>query len=403
MPEACPYRSAIAFSDIDINDTMLRKNNFLVYIIVVITSLPFLQGCGEGNASSAGKLTELPMTHARLLSLSEGDGYTLAEVRNPWDTARTLHRYVLVERGAEAPELPFQATVVRVPLSRVVVSSVIHSSLIGDLGAADSIAGVCDAEWFNKPPMDRRIAGGEVADCGNSMAPDVERMLRLRAGAIFVAPFQNNGGYGKIDQAGIPVIECADYMETSPLGRAEWMRFYGRLFGQGAVADSLFDATESQYDQLAAVGRKASTKPSVLVDRIYGQSWNVPGGESTLGRLIEDAGGRNIFERYRRSGSVALAPEKVLYEGAGADVWLIRYNDDRGPLTLEELGGESPLYPRVAAFGRGDVYGVNTSVSSYYSDMPFHPQWVLADVIGVLHPEAGVNPSRHYFLRLSPR
>ena len=93
----------------------------------------------------------------------------------------------------------------------------------------------------------------------------------------------------------------------------------------------------------------------------------------------------------------------MLYEGAGADVWLIRYNDDRGPLTLEELGGESPLYPRVAAFGRGDVYGVNTSVSSYYSDMPFHPQWVLADVIGVLHPEAGVNPSRHYFLRLSPR
>lgn len=381
---------------------MNGTNKFVTYIIVVIMILPFLQGCRGGNASVMSATKDVPLSEATLLTLKEGDGFTYAQVRNPWDTARTLHSYLLVERGMPVPEGYGNATVIRVPMSRVVASSVIHTSLMDDFGVGDSIIGVCDAEWFNKPPMAGLIRSGKVADCGNSLAPNVEKMLSLRAGAIFVAPFQNSGGYGKLGQAGIPVIECADYMEVSPLARAEWMRFYGRLFGKGAEADSLYAVTAKEYNDLAKIGRGLATRPKVLTDKVYGQAWNVPGGKSTFGMLLEDAGGENLFKKYDSSGSVPLAPEKVAVEAANADVWLIRYNKKGGDMTMRELADENPLYKRLAPFGNGAVYGVNTDVSPYYSDMPFHPQWVLANVLEILHPELSIaRPEHSYYIKLT--
>lgn len=127
-----------------------------------------------------------------------------------------------------------------------------------------------------------------------------------------LSPFENSGGYGKLDEIDIPIIECAEYMEPSPLARAEWLRFYGMLFGCEQKADSLFAVIDSSYCALkdlftSTVNRQPSTvnKKSVLLDKVTGNVWYVPGGQSTIGQMIQDAGGDYPWGTDEHSGSVS--------------------------------------------------------------------------------------------------
>ncbi|MDK7751091.1 ABC transporter substrate-binding protein, partial [Brevibacterium sp. UMB10442] len=120
-------------------------------------------------------------------------------------------------------------------------------------------------------------AEGKITDCGESMKPNVEKIITLEPQAIFVSPFENSGGYGRLDKAGVPLIECAEYMETSALGRAEWMKFYGILVGKEKEADSLFNVVKTNYWKLHNLAKKSKLSRSVLPDRKVGSVWYVPG------------------------------------------------------------------------------------------------------------------------------
>ena len=154
-------------------------------------------------------------------------------------------------------------------------------------------------------------------------------IIDLHPDAILLSPFENSGGYGRIEKLNIPIIECADYMETSALGRAEWMRFYGLLFGAAPQADSLFAEVDSCYQRLKMRAQLSSTSFSVVSELKSGSAWYVPGGRSTIGRLFQDACGRYAFADDTHSGSVPLAFETVFDKAGDADVWLVKYNRDR--------------------------------------------------------------------------
>ena len=230
------------------------------------------------------------LRYARNLCIVRFPDYTLAVLRNPWDTAKTLRTYALVDRHLPLPNLPEGAEAVRVPLERCMVYSSVHCSLFKELGALDRIAGICGLEYMNMPEIRLRCAEGRVADCGNSLSPDVEKIIDLHPDAILLSPFENSNGYGKIGKLGIPLVECADYMETSPLGRAEWMAFYGLLTGTCSRADSLFREVEAAYLRLKKLALQAESRPAVMSDLKYGATWYVSGGGSTTGKLFADAG-----------------------------------------------------------------------------------------------------------------
>ncbi len=310
-----------------------------------------------------------------------GDIY-IATVRNPWDTVKRMERYILVPKGMDIPQGLPEGTVVRVPVDRALVYSSLHGGLIKDLGAAQAIGGVCNARYITDKSLRERIAKGEVADCGEGMNPDIEKIIQLHPEAILLSPFENNDRYGKVTQMGIPIIECADYMETTPLGQAEWMKFYGLLFGKGEEARQRFEGIASRYNEIKAEASKNPRKPKVMMDAVYSGSWSVPGGESTMGRLIEDAGGINPFAGYRQSGGVPLAPERVLKEAGDADIWLLRYNQGRDK-TLAELGRDAPVNSQFKAFREGAVYGCNTAEIPFFDETPFHPDWLLEEMAGI--------------------
>ena len=361
----------------------------------------FLVACGGRGkavlASDGGDTLEL--RHAENLTVVQYPDYTVATLRNPWDTLRTLHTYVLVSRDKPLPgQLP-QGTVVRTPLSRALVYSSVHCSLLGELGAADAIGGVCDLAYIHLPFIRRAHEAGKLADCGSGNNPDVERIIELHPDAILLSPYQDNNGYGRIEELGIPIVECADYLETSALGRAEWMRFYGLLFGVERQADSLFAAVEANYRRLKHRAQLSSTSLSVLSDTKYGPVWYVSGGRSPMGRLYADACGRYVFADEPTSGALALSFESVLDRAGDADVWLIKYNRDRDQ-TYADLRAEYAGYAEFKAFKQRNIYGCNAARVSFFEETPFRPDFLLADLIQIFHPDVKDLGGLRYFCKL---
>ena len=355
-------------------------------------------GRGKAPLASEGGDT-LDLRHAANLTLVDYPGYTVATLRNPWDTLRTLHTYVLVPRDRPLPDSLPEGTVVRTPLSRSLVYSSVHCALLAELGAADAIGGVCDLRYIRLPFVHEAFAQGRLADCGNAMNPDVERIVELRPDAVLLSPYQDSNGYGRIATLGIPLVECADYLETSALGRAEWMRFYGRLFGVGRQADSLFAVVEDNYRRLKQRALLSSTSLSVLSDTKYGPVWYVSGGGSPMGRLYADAGGRYVFADEPTSGALPLSFESVLDRAGNADVWLIKYNRDHD-LTYAGLRAEYAGYAEFKAFKQRNIYGCNAARVNFFEETPFHPDWLLSDLIQIFHPEVQDLGGLRYFCKL---
>ena len=448
---------------------MMNRN---IYIFGALLALLVLTAC-QGGKTTAGEAEEgdtLKMKYAKLLTIvkygekgtastdkdAEDAEYQYAEVNvaNPWKAGTLLHRYILIPKGEEGDKtvtrLALQRTsgmgcttdTVRTPVERSAVFIAPHCQLMYELGCQQAIRGVCDLNYINIPDVRKRAASAgkassgnassgnassgnassgnasaqnSIVDCGSSMAPDIERIIALKPEAILVSPFENSGGYGKLDKLHIPIIEAADYMESSPLGRAEWMKFYGMLFGQDKnisttvagkalttvagkaseatlpascelKADSLFAKIEKEYLKLKAEAGKLPKGLSILTERKTGNVWYVPGGQSTIGILLKDANARYIFSDDKHSGSLPMSPEQILAKGSQVDVWAFKYFGGV-PLSQVQLLQEYDGYKALAAFSRGNIYQVDTSTVPYFELTSFHPELLLREFIILAHGE----------------
>ena len=369
-----------------------------------------LSSCGGRQTASADGGDTVPFRYAQLLQLVRHDGYTVATIRHPWRQDAVLHRYVLVPAAAPVPEGFPEGTVIRTPLRRSVVFTTVHCSLLSMLHREASVAGVADLKYIKAPYVQEGVAAGRIVDCGDGMSPVIEKIIDLHPDALLLSPFENSGGYGQLEEIDIPIVECAEYMEPSPLGRAEWVRFYGLLYGCEHEADSLFALVDSSYHALRhtvmpesrnpvmSESRNPATAPktSVLVDKVTGSVWYVPGGRSTIGQMLSDAGARYPWASDDRSGSIALPFETVLERAGDCDVWLLRYSGQQ-PLTRQQLLSEHRGYNQFRSFREGRVYGCNVEQSMFYEDSPFRPDLLLSDFIKILHPDIPDLPALRYY------
>ena len=451
----------------------MKKQYILLCGATVALLMAACQG-GKTAAADAEAGDTLEMKYAKLLTIvKHGDGeessdeaegidyqYAEAIIANPWKAGTMLHRYILIPKGEEGDKtvtrLALQRTsgmgcttdTVRTPVERSAVFIAPHCQLMYELGCQQAIRGVCDLNYINIPDVRKRAASAgnassgnafsgnafaqnSIVDCGSSMAPDIERIIAMKPEAILVSPFENSGGYGKLDRLHIPIIEAADYMESSPLGRAEWMKFYGMLFGKAKNisttaagkaseatagkaseatagkaseaaagkaseatlpascelrADSLFAQIEKEYLDLKAEAGKLPKGLSILTERKTGGVWYVPGGQSTIGILLKDANARYIFSDDKHSGSLPMSPEQILAKGSQVDVWAFKYFGG-APLSQVQLLQEYDGYKALAAFNRGNIYQVDTSTVPYFELTSFHPELLLREFIILAHGE----------------
>ena len=366
-----------------------------------------LVSCG-GRRTTASQETgdTVVFKYATLLTIVHHQDYTEVMLKNPWKEGMTLHRYLLVPEDGELPEELPEGTMVRTPLSRSVIFTTVHCAMLMSLDKEDCISGVADLKYIKIPWIQEQVKAGRIMDVGEGMSPIVEKIIDQRPDALFLSPFENSGGYGRLEEIGIPIIECAEYMESSPLARAEWLRFYGMLFGCEQKADSLFAVVDSSYNALKSLAGnhkakslKLKAKSSVLLDKVTGSVWYVPGGKSTIGQMIQDAGGNYPWASDEHSGSVSLPFEAVLEKAGEADVWLFRYSSDHD-ITPDELLSEHHGYSQFKAFRSGQVYGCDVERSLFYEESPFRPDWLLGDYIHILHPDIPNLPPLRYYKKV---
>lgn len=364
----------------------------------IVALVLLLSACGGGSRTSSDMngADTVRFEYASNIRILKYKEFTKVELRNPWNTLKTLHTYILVDKNKPATNIPPKGTVINTPLARSVVYSSVHCTLLDELNAMESISGVCDFDYINHSKTKELCNKGRIADCGSSTNPDIERIIDLNADAVLLSPFENSGGYGRIESVGIPIIECADYMETSPLGRAEWIKFYGMLVGKEKEAYSLFRKIEKQYQTLKAKTQDVKYRPTVISELKYSSAWYVPGGQSTMARIIDDAGADYTFSYTKGSGSVPLSFETVLDKGQKADFWLIKYNQ-KADKTYSELEDDYSPYKNFDAWKNKRIFGCNTSCINYYEETPFHPESLLRDLIIIFHPELMNNEATKYF------
>lgn len=355
----------------------------LAWFAVVAAMCPGCRSTGSGT-DGAGFQGDTLTCEASLLTIVDCGDYTIAEMTNPWDTTSLLQRYLLVPRDKDIPAPMPDGTVVKVPLLSSLVYSSVHASAIKEVGAIGAVTGVCDAGYYKIPEITDGIASGRVTDAGSSMSPSIEKILEFEPEAILVSPFQN-AGHGAIAQTGIPIIECADYMETSPLGRAEWIKLFGLLYGNIHAADSIYADVAKKYNAITADVAGADSRPTVISEMVTDGVWYMPGGRSYMAQLFRDAGADYPWSGDVSTGSLQLDFATVYDRAGEADIWLIKtFGRD---LTLDELRSSYPLHARMAAFSKGGVYSCNTSSTSFFEDFPFHPELLLEEYVRIFHPE----------------
>lgn len=361
---------------------------FLTLSVILLTA-----SCAnnKSNGSTVGAGNKVT-TQSSLLTITDFDGYSVAEIKNPWDTAKILATYVMVPRDSQPDGLP-QGTVIRTPLRSSLVYSGVYGGIINEMGAVGAISGVADGNYFRDSVIVKRLNGRQIVDVGNSMSPSIEKIVELNPEAILTSPYQNSG-HGAIESLGTPIIEMADYMEQTPLGRAEWIKLIGRLYGKTAEADSIYAAVCKSYNSL--VSNAKGEKPMVITEQPFQGTWAMPGGNSYMARIIADAGGLYPWADDNSIGSLQLDPAAVIDKAEEADIWLIR---SYGPLTLSDIKSNNQLAPRIKAFREGGVYVCDTSVSPLFDEFPFHPERLLSDYYLIMHPESSIGTPR-YFKRL---
>ncbi len=359
----------------------------------------WLSSCGNRTGFSQEGGDTLHLKYSTLLSVVKHKGYTEVDIRNPWKDGMLLHAYYLVPRQGAIPENLPHGSIIRTPVERAAVFTTVHCSLVNTIGHGENIVGVADLKYIKIPFIQEQVRKGKIADCGNGLSPVVEKIIDVKPDIIMLSPFENSGGYGKLEEIDIPLVECAEYMENSPLARAEWMKFYGMLFGEEEQADSLFEVVDRHYQQLKSEAAKAGKGRSVLVDKMVGSVWYVPGGRSTIGQMIQDAGGRYAWEYDEHSGSLSLPFETVLERAGDAEVWLYRYSSDHQQ-TYQELLSEYRGYRQLQSFADRNVYGCNVEQSLFYEESPFRPDWLLSDFIQILHSDGTFETPLRYYQKL---
>ena len=392
------------------------------YIMTIVKVLPilftfhlslFTSSCGGRQTTASQEAGDtVVFKYATQLSIVRHKDYTEVVVKNPWKEGKILHSYLLVPDSIDPQDISHSSlltphsslsTIVRIPLRRSVMFTTVHCAMLMSFGCEQSIAGVADLKYIKIPWIHEQVKAGRITDVGEGMSPVVEKIIDQRPDALFLSPFENSGGYGRLEEIGIPIIECAEYMEPSPLARAEWLRFYGMLFGCEARADSLFAVVDSSYNALKSLKCRVDSVefalPKVLLDKVTGSVWYVPGGRSTIGQMIQDAGGNYPWADDDHSGSVSLPFEAVLEKAGEADVWLFRYSSDHD-ITPDELLSEHHGYEQFKAFRSGEIYGCDVERSLFYEESPFRPDWLLGDYIHILHPDIPDLPPLRYYKKV---
>lgn len=348
--------------------------------------------------------TKVTVEHAENLEIAYHDSYQVVTVPEPGPGAPP-ERYVFYRCGTPVPELDGElagAQAVSVPVRSLFSGSTTHIALLAELDALPLLTGVATGGYITNPEVRQRLAGGDLVEYAPAEQVNSELVVASRPDAL-ITDRLDDPGHAVVRQAGIPVLVNAEWLETSPLGRAEWIKFLGALTGAEAEANDVFEQIEGDYTQVAEAARGRGEPTRALLGQMYQGTWFVPGGDSYMAALIEDAGGTYDWSDVAQSGTLSVSFEEVLSRSRDAEVWIMAEDVD----TQRDMLALDPRYAEFAAFRQDNVWTNNAKVNAdggndFWERGVARPDLVLADLVTILHPDAAGDHELEFY-RQVPR
>ncbi len=391
------------------------RYNYLFILLPLILSF----GCGGKNRHSEKNLSndslnatqQLPyeILHAQKFKIESKHGHIVATVTGPWQGGEQHYAYVLVPKGQPLPPIEVFKTkptdivqIVQTPIKSIVCTSTTHIPLLDFLDETATLAGFPGTDHISSPKARALVESGDIVRMGTETSLNIERLLEVNPEVLMDYAMQGENNYVKLAKnAGITVIFNADYLEETPLGRAEWIKFAGLLFDKSSMADSIFNTIATTYDSLKTLAATIEDKPTVFSGIMYGDTWFLPGGKNSGAIFVNDAGADYLWKHTQSNGSLKLNFETVFSKAYDADYW-IGVADFR---SFESLLNANRRYGEFQAFKNKQVYTYNAQIGAkggftFFELGYARPDIVLADLIKIMHPELLPTYEMYFYKRL---
>lgn len=335
---------------------------------------------------------QVAIRYAKGFTIRYSGPYKFVSIMSPFDKSVDTVRYVLVPRGTPAPKGYAPSQVIDIPLRSIVAMSSMHVGLAEFLGAEDLIVGLGNLKYVSSPKVIQRIDAGKVREVGRDQTINDEQVITMQPDLLMAmgSPTARLDHYSTIRGAGVPVLINSEWVETTPLGRAEWVKLLAALTNRETLVNQKFATVEQAYNRLAALTKTVAKKPTILSGMNSKDAWFVPDGDSYMTRFFLDAGGRYPWVNRRATGSLPLNFEAVYPVALKADYWL-----NVGMMSVDSkqaVLAKDVRYADFNAFKTGRMYSYTKRVNSrgsndFWESGAVNPHLVLADLIRILHPD----------------
>jgi len=352
--------------------------------------------------STSTAIETLQISYAKGFSIVDYGDYKVIEVNNPWPDAGKTFRYALVKDKANFKSDETFDAVVQVPIQNLIVTSTTHIPSLDMLGESDKLIAFPNLSYISSENIRKRINEGKITEIGNNESINTENVIDLQPDVMIgFAVTGNNKTYETLQRAGIPIVFNGDWTENHPLGKAEWIKFFGAFFDKNEEAAILFSEIETEYNTIKELAQTAKNTPTVLSGALWKDIWYLPEGKSWGAQFIADANGVYLWADSEGTGSIALNVETVLDKAQQADFWI-------GPGqfgTYKQMEEAHKVYTELDAFKNKNIYSFSilkgeTGGVIYYELAPNRPDLVLKDLVKILHPELLLDHEFYFFRAL---
>jgi len=340
--------------------------------------------------------------YAKGFTISEHSDYKVLTIKDPWPKADKAYTYALIQRDKLAenklnPET-FDA-IIAIPIQNIVVTSTTHIPALELLGVEQTLVGFPGSDYVSSEKTRARIDNGDIRELGKNEGINTEVLLELKPDVVVGFGIDNsNKTFETVKKSGIPVIYNGDWVEGSPLAKAEWIKFFGVLYDKTKEADSIFKQIESDYLAAKQLASKIENRPTVLSEAMHKDVWYLPNGTSPEAQILNDANVNYLWSNTTGIGSLALSFESVFEKAKDADLWF----SPSYYSSFEALQKTNEHYTKFNAFKNKSVFNfANTTGKTggvlYYELGTTRPDLVLKDIIKICHPELLKNYKPYFF------
>lgn len=379
------------------------KNSCFCWLLITFSAL-LLVSCGEKksqkNLTVLRKVIETE--YAKGFEVDSVSDFIRVTVYNPWSKEREiLSRYYLGRHDSLSDSIPADGRFIKIPLEKSAVTSGTHIGFMESLGQLDRIVGICYADRIYNDSISKKISRGEITDLEDPFMINFEKLIALKPNAIVASGYNQQDEYShRMAQTGVPVVFVNEWMEASPLARAEWIKYLGVFFDCREQADSAFEEAAVAYEKLKASVAESELKTGIITGENFRGTWYMPGGNNWMATLFKDAGAAYAYADTPEHGSLPLSTEEVLSRFKSADVWV-----NVNSASLSELKAADSKHAFFKAFKTGNVYSNSKRTKGLANDFwekgVMQPHFILRDYILILNnvSEDKVDPSELTFLK----